>query len=336
MKDLFLWTFNCAKLAVRQNELTQLISQKFNNEQIAVFAFQEVCPIIDACLASQHDYARIIESSIIDAIGREYKHVGTVSMGAVLLVVYTNNPVDSVKTAAVKNGYLRSSLKGAAGMRMMFENEEFTFVAAHLSAGEGKALARNQDYYNLVTRLDFNDGYGAYKPDSHLFFLGDFNYRARNDGLLEGDELTKEIQKGAVFHGIDEAKIEFPPTYKFNVGTNSYDKHRIPSWCDRILFKKYDNYQVHGYNSINATCSDHLPVYLSISVDKPNECVGRNGYLVDSDINLGLDPKRVYYQSYGDLSDYCIGWGLFLSMTKNGRVCLFIGCAMLYLLYLLV
>ncbi|KAF4685354.1 inositol [Perkinsus olseni] len=37
-----------------------------------------------------------------------------------------------------------------------------------------------------------------------------------------------------------ESPIFFPPTYKFDMGTNVYDtsdKQRIPSWTDRILWR---------------------------------------------------------------------------------------------------
>lgn len=42
-----------------------------------------------------------------------------------------------------------------------------------------------------------------------------------------------------VLNNFFEPPIAFPPTYKFDVGTNNYDtseKMRIPSWTDRILF----------------------------------------------------------------------------------------------------
>lgn len=39
----------------------------------------------------------------------------------------------------------------------------------------------------------------------------------------------------------EEGKLKFAPTYKFKVGASDYDfrssKVRIPSWCDRILFR---------------------------------------------------------------------------------------------------
>lgn len=66
-----------------------------------------------------------------------------------------------------------------------------------------------------------------------VIFFGDFNYRlfgisydeARDlvsqrsfDWLREKDQLREEMKAGKVFHGMREAIITFPPTYKFERG----------------------------------------------------------------------------------------------------------------------
>ena len=46
------------------------------------------------------------------------------------------------------------------------------------------------------------------------------------------------------FNYLEEAKIDFLPTYKFKPGTNSYDYwdgKRIPSFTDRMLYISSDN-----------------------------------------------------------------------------------------------
>ena len=87
-----------------------------------------------------------------------------------------------------------------------------------------------------------------------LLWCGDLNYRINNDNFDETvemikqnkmfelrklDQLRLEKEAGNVFAEFEEGKINFPPTYKFKVGTHDYDseKVRTPSWCDRILYR---------------------------------------------------------------------------------------------------
>jgi hypothetical protein len=49
------------------------------------------------------------------------------------------------------------------------------------------------------------------------------------------------------FQGFDEGELTFPPTYKYQPGTDKYEtraekKLRTPSWCDRILYKSIDSF----------------------------------------------------------------------------------------------
>ncbi|KAJ5775452.1 uncharacterized protein N7511_000463 [Penicillium nucicola] len=112
-----------------------------------------------------------------------------------------------------------------------------------------------------------------FAPNAYLFVAGDLNYRTSNTGpslkeivhfprrnaglddpshytqLLKNDQLTREMQSGRCFHGLTEAPIDFPPTYKYSdaareaarQGWNTdqewkWSSHRWPSWCDRILY----------------------------------------------------------------------------------------------------
>lgn len=115
---------------------------------------------------------------------------------------------------------------------------------------------------------------GIYKPTSHLFVSGDLNYRtsSRRPGrldhvdsfpqphhtetdsqhhstLFENDQLTQELGAGRTLHGLVEAPITFPPTYKYTTSGEepylvpdeevtkwSWAEHRWPSWTDRILY----------------------------------------------------------------------------------------------------
>lgn len=41
--------------------------------------------------------------------------------------------------------------------------------------------------------------------------------------LWANDQLSIALQKGQVFHGFQEGPLLFPPTYKYDVGTDNYD-----------------------------------------------------------------------------------------------------------------
>lgn len=68
---------------------------------------------------------------------------------------------------------------------------------------------------------------------------------------------------GLAFPYYSEARITFLPTYKYDIGTDTYDtseKARIPAWCDRVL-RKGDNIRQINYDAAPLKFSDHRPVY---------------------------------------------------------------------------
>ncbi|KAK6522378.1 hypothetical protein TWF281_002942 [Arthrobotrys megalospora] len=61
--------------------------------------------------------------------------------------------------------------------------------------------------------------------------------------LLESDQLRRVQAEGKAFQYFHEGKIMFAPTYKYDPGTistfDTSDKARVPSYCDRILWKDW-------------------------------------------------------------------------------------------------
>uniref|UniRef100_A0A0D6R359 Inositol polyphosphate-related phosphatase domain-containing protein n=1 Tax=Araucaria cunninghamii TaxID=56994 RepID=A0A0D6R359_ARACU len=114
-----------------------------------------------------------------------------------------------------------------------------------------------------------------------VVWLGDLNYRIEGSRRLVGslinenlqqlraqDQLSREANKGEIFHRFFEGPLSFPPTYKYDIGTDDYDtstKKRIPSWTDRILYRinSPGNIKAHveDYDCIDSIkASDHRPV----------------------------------------------------------------------------
>lgn len=110
---------------------------------------------------------------------------------------------------------------------------------------------------------------------------GDMNYRIdlRRDAivadiksgnlahLLSQDQLLKEINhnRGFRLRSFLEGKITFPPTYKYDRGTDEFDsseKRRSPAWCDRVVWRCNDHQRVEQlyYRRWEPNVSDHRPV----------------------------------------------------------------------------
>lgn len=73
---------------------------------------------------------------------------------------------------------------------------------------------------------------------------------------------------GLTFPYYSEARITFPPTYKYDLNSDTYDtseKARIPAWCDRVL-RKGDNIRQINYDAAPLRFSDHRPVYATFQV----------------------------------------------------------------------
>lgn len=102
---------------------------------------------------------------------------------------------------------------------------------------------------------------------------------------MNKDQLRSVLNEGSVLRGFEEAPITFPPTYKYDPGTQTFDsssKQRAPAYTDRILYKgkghtrgyirrvshdntnsnKDGNIECLVYDSVPSICtSDHKPVW---------------------------------------------------------------------------
>lgn len=124
-------------------------------------------------------------------------------------------------------------------------------------------------------------GDGSMILDHEICILnGDLNYRidtmsrevvlkAIQSGnlakLLERDQLIVSRRKIPTFglKAFAELPIDFDPTYKYDVGSDTYDsseKHRAPAWCDRILYRGPGKIKQLDYRRHDLRVSDHRPV----------------------------------------------------------------------------
>lgn len=87
--------------------------------------------------------------------------------------------------------------------------------------------------------------------------------------ILKHDQLNKEIRKGRAFAEFEEMPIEFPPSFKYDKRSPTFDskKGRCPAWTDRILFagpnpanQNGDSLKPLSYYCYDVRSSDHRPV----------------------------------------------------------------------------
>lgn len=137
---------------------------------------------------------------------------------------------------------------------------------------------------------------------SHLFWLGDLNYRLSlldladvyrrieaQDwaGLLAHDQLLHEKSRGNAFKYFQEGPINFGPTYKYQPGTNLYErredkKKRCPAWCDRIQWIGEEVVQLSYSRCETLKISDHKPVSALFAVGAKEVVQERKRVVYDS------------------------------------------------------
>lgn len=239
---------------------------------------------------------------IIEYFGENYNLVHSSNMVGLFTCVFVKakhvHRLRSIKSGKTKTGLggLHGN-KGGIAVRLMVDDSSICFVNCHLAAGQNHVLNRNRDIETILQTpmLDATDntkyvgrgifvngGDGTMILDHEFcFFAGDMNYRinlhrptavamiqdADLGRLRDADQLLTQLRRnpGHRLRAFHEHPITFPPTYKFDVGTDNYDtseKRRVPAWCDRIYFRSRNDNRVdpESYMSLSVRVSDHKPV----------------------------------------------------------------------------
>ena len=185
---------------------------------------------------------------------------------------------------------IKTGLKGTLGnkgsllLRFNLNDSSIAIACSHLSSGQEKNEERKSEIINVLNTSFKKYPLIKFKDYNYYFYFGDVNTRlnlsledeklidmikfhpldTNSDfsALLSHDQFFKYQKESNIINEMDEAKIKFSPTYKYYVGLNNYDiESRIPSWCDRIFFKKYTETTPLAYNKCILNISDHQPIY---------------------------------------------------------------------------
>ena len=209
-------------------------------------------------------------------------------VGLYVLIFVKSSCINYIKNfdyQIIKTG-LKGTLgnKGSLLLRFNINDSTIAFSCNHLSSGQEKTEERKREIIDVLNSNFKKYPTILFKNYDYFFYFGDLNTRldlSSNDpmlldlvknhstdtntefsSLIQYDQFYKYQKEDKIIFEMDEAPVRFSPTYKYITGTNEYDiNKRIPSWCDRIFFKKYSNTIPLAYNKCLLGISDHQPVY---------------------------------------------------------------------------
>uniref|UniRef100_A0A8C9DNH3 Phosphatidylinositol polyphosphate 5-phosphatase type IV n=1 Tax=Prolemur simus TaxID=1328070 RepID=A0A8C9DNH3_PROSS len=240
------------------------------------------------------------ETRLQETLGPHYVLLSSAAHGVLYLSLFIRRDLiwfcSEVECSTVTTRIVSQiKTKGALGVSFTFFGTSFLFITSHFTSGDGKVAERLLDYTRTVQALALprnvpdTNPYRSSAADvttrfDEVFWFGDFNFRlsggratvdtlllqgpeADVPALLQHDQLTREMRKGSVFKGFQEPDIHFLPSYKFDIGKDTYDstsKQRTPSYTDRVLYRsrhKGDICPVKYASCPGIKTSDHRPVY---------------------------------------------------------------------------
>lgn len=262
----------------------------------------------------EREWVDTVKSTLRNITNISFKQVAIQTLWNIRIVVLAKpeheNKISHIFSDSVKTGIANTlGNKGAVGISFMFNGTKFGFVNSHLTSGSEKKLRRNQNYISILRFLNLGEKkltpFDITNQFTHLFWLGDLNYRVEMQSteaeymvtkikqqqyqeLLSKDQLNMERSEGKVFLHFDEEEITFAPTYRFERYTREKyaytkakatgTKYNLPSWCDRVLRKSYPLVHVicHAYGCTNdIMTSDHSPVFASYEVGVASQFVSK-------------------------------------------------------------
>ncbi|XP_069817595.1 phosphatidylinositol 4,5-bisphosphate 5-phosphatase A isoform X1 [Dendropsophus ebraccatus] len=276
-----------------------------------------------------------------------YVLVSSVRMQGCLLLVFAKyfhlpylRDVQTDCTRTGLGGYWGN--KGGVSIRLSLFGHMVCFLNCHLPAHMENSDQRVDNFESILQLQQFQGPLANGVLDHDLvFWFGDLNFRIDDLDLyfvksaIQGNKLSLLWEKDQlnmakccepVLSGFMEGPLTFPPTYKYDVGTNTYDtssKKRKPAWTDRILWKMKNpisqsdksssmseglSVTLLSYGShMHYTESDHKPVSAIFSV-KFSACLVaplvdiwvRDEWIVPADARVTYRWSPIYMKSSWD------------------------------------
>ncbi|XP_018423157.1 PREDICTED: phosphatidylinositol 3,4,5-trisphosphate 5-phosphatase 1 [Nanorana parkeri] len=263
---------------------------------------------------NEKEWAEILLRSLNEVTTAEYKLITIQTLWNIRIVILAKQEhahrISHISTNSVKTGIANTlGNKGAVGASFMFNGTYFGFINSHLTSGSEKKLRRKQNYFNILRFLIMGDKklipFNLSHRFTHLFWLGDLNYRVQLPNseaenivqkikqqqyqeLLAYDQLNMERMESQVFLYFNEEDITFPPTYRFERGTRErycytkqkatgckYERPPCPPGCYATGPQMHFLCQSYGCTE-DITTSDHSPVFATFQVGVTSQFVSKN------------------------------------------------------------
>ncbi|OQN96395.1 hypothetical protein B0A48_17647 [Cryoendolithus antarcticus] len=140
----------------------------------------------------------------------------------------------------------------------------------------------------LAGDLNYRTSSTSPRPSDHQTWPSPLSATHTFQSLLASDQLTRERLAHRTLHNLTESLVTFNPTYKYSAsaqahpaaqsvgkgskpeepGSDAWARHRVPSWCDRILYLPSSNPRIASYTALPVQpSSDHRPVALAFSIE---------------------------------------------------------------------
>ena len=310
---IFISNYNLSgKTIDSQNDIESwLTSYKTKNDlkdifpDLYILGFQE---IIDSSIVkkSNTEKKNTIKDSIKEILLKIYKTENKDSYelmdemdnsGLYLLIYVKASCIKYIKnldSKIIKSGIKRN--KGSLLIRFNLNDSNICLACNYFASHRDKYEDIKKDIIEILNTNFKKYPSMQFKDYDYYFFFGDLNMRLNKkineemkvdliqnhiietdydyNRFLEYDQFRGyQKENDSIISEMTEAPIKFSPTFPFIIGKYEYEKKTIPSWSDRIFYKKDSNTTPLFYNKCLFVYSDHHPILgiYKIKIETINE-----------------------------------------------------------------
>ena len=173
--------------------------------------------------------------------------------------------------------------KNSLLLRLNLNDSNIAIACNQLSSGQEQNEKRKSQIIEVLNTTFKKYSSLKFKDYDFYFYFGDINIKLDKNidkkiikdliekealknnvdynSLFEYDQFKIYQQQNSLIFEMDELPINFSPTYKYIIGKNDYNPKTVPSWSDRIFYKKDSKTVPLFYNKYPLNISEHQPIY---------------------------------------------------------------------------